>query len=236
MTEIVQNVLSTKKKDNYPDELKEFAASLMFYSAAAYEYTRQVISGLPHPETVRKWYRKFDFSPDINSDILKSLQHKAEEYKKEGKQLQFGMQADKMHIKKCVETDGKALYGFVDLGTEVSNDSDQASSALVYMLVALNGHLKTPVAYYFINDLGVQERANITKEILCTLHDFAIDNVRTFTFDGTSVNISTAESLGANFDNIDKEIFFRHPIHNDPIICARSLSYDETRQNCFIRF
>jgi len=102
LTEILKNVLSTQK-NNYPDELKEFAASLMFYSAAAYEYTRQVISGLPHPDTVRKWYRKFDFSPGISADILKSLQHKVEEYKKEGKQLQFGMQADEMHIKNVLK-------------------------------------------------------------------------------------------------------------------------------------
>lgn len=96
-----------------------------------------------------------------------------------------------MHIKRCIETDGKTSYGFVDLGTGVSNDSDEASSALIYMLVALNGYFRILVAYYFIHSLAAEERANITREILCTLHDFAIDSVRTFTFDGTSVNISS---------------------------------------------
>lgn len=122
-----------------------------------------------------------------------------------------------MHIKKYIEFDGKTSYGFVDLGTGVSNDSDEATSALVYMLVALNGHFKTPVAYYLISGFAAEERANITRIILRTLHDFAIDSICTFTFDGTSVNISTAERLGANFDNIDKEIFFIHPINNNLI-------------------
>ena len=109
------------------------------------------------------------------------------------------------------------LHGFVDLGTGVSNDSDEATSALVHVLVALNGHLKTAVAYYLINGLTAEDMANITRKILRTLHDFAIDNICTFTFVGTSVNISTAEHLAANFDDIEKEIFFRHTINNDPI-------------------
>ena len=54
------------------------------------------------------------------------------------------------------------------------------------MVVALNDHFKSPVAYYFINGLGGEERATITKEILSTLHDNEM-TVRSLTFDGTSV-------------------------------------------------
>jgi len=38
-------------------ELRAFALTLNFYSAAAYKYVRQVFNNcLPHPSTLRKWY------------------------------------------------------------------------------------------------------------------------------------------------------------------------------------
>ena len=58
----------------------------MFHSISAYEYVREEITGLPHPETVRKWYRKFDFSPEINANISDSLKEEVS-FKKDNKEL-----------------------------------------------------------------------------------------------------------------------------------------------------
>lgn len=188
----------------------------MFYSNAAYEYVRKIIPGLPHPETVRKWFRKFDFNPGISANIISSVKDHVFKLKNENKKIVFGLQADEIHIKKCTETDGKSTYGYVDLGTGITDDSNEATSALVYMLVSLNSHSKTPIAYFFINGLGAQERANITLEILKVLQDNGIE-VRSFTFDGTGVNISTAECLGADFNDINKAVFIKHPVSGQKI-------------------
>ena len=200
-----------QEKNDYPPELKEFAGSLMFYSTAAYEFVRSKFKGLPHPETVKKWFRKFNFKPGISKDILIALKNEVESYKNQNKDLIFGLQVDEMHIKKSIEFDGNVFYGFVDIGKGASDKSEEATMALVYMLVALNGHIKSPIAYYFINGLTAKERANITKEILSSLYDYGIPNVCTLTFDGTSVNISMAEQLGAKFSNFKDEVFFKHP-------------------------
>jgi hypothetical protein len=42
----------------YPDELKSFTMTLSFYSLKAYNYVRKTFKlALPHPSTVRMWYR-----------------------------------------------------------------------------------------------------------------------------------------------------------------------------------
>lgn len=54
-----------------------------------------------------------------------------------------------MSIKKQIEWNGKEHTGFVDLGTNVQDDSlPAATDALVFLLVPLNGNWKIPVAYY----------------------------------------------------------------------------------------
>ena len=64
------------------------------------------------------------------------------------------------------------------------------------MLVALNGHFKTPISYYFIRSLNAEERTNIITNNLITLNDNDINNIRSITFDGAASNISMIEKLG----------------------------------------
>lgn len=85
------------------------------------------------------------------------------------------------------------------------------------MLVSLNGHFKTPVAYYFIKSLTAEVRANIMKELLTILYENGITDVRSITFDGASSNLSMVKQLGANLQNIEKESFFEHPVSKEPI-------------------
>ena len=75
---IVKRALA-KKRGKFCPEFREFAASLMFYSTAAYEYVRKVIPILPHPTTVRRWFAKFDLSPGICDPVLRSIQRKIQE-------------------------------------------------------------------------------------------------------------------------------------------------------------
>jgi len=63
------------------------------------------------------------------------------------KKLQFGMQVDEMSLKKQIEFKHGECYGLVDIGgSNNTGKSEEASYALVFMLVCLNGHFKTPIA------------------------------------------------------------------------------------------
>ena len=59
------------------------------------------------------------------------------------------MQVDEISIKKMIDWDGKQYHRQVDLGLN-NDESEEATYALVIMLVCLNGHFKTPISYYFI--------------------------------------------------------------------------------------
>lgn len=218
LSEILQNLLTTKKNKIYPPALKEFACSLLFYSTSAYHYVRNnFLKFLPHSQTIRKWFSKIDFSPGISKPILDNLKVMIDKHTAKGVKLQFGVQVDEMSIKKGIEWDGKRYHGQIDLGLQ-NEETEEATYALVIMLVSLNGHFKTPVAYYFIKGLTAEVRANIMKEVSTVLYENGIIDVRSITFDGASSNISMVKQLGANFQNIEKESFFEHPVSKEPIV------------------
>lgn len=123
---------------------------------------------------------------------------------------------------KKTEWDGNKFHGLVDIGTNDNDCEDvvEANYALVFMLVALNGHFKTPVAYYFIHSLASDERANITRQILLFLHEYGISDVCALTFDGASTNISMVEELGCKVRNDEENTFFQHPATGTPIFAV----------------
>jgi hypothetical protein len=73
---------------------------------------------------------------------------------------------DEMAIRKHIEWDGSRFLGYVDIGTEV----DEASEALVFMLVAFDASWKLPCAYFLVEGLKGPERANLVSECLVKLH------------------------------------------------------------------
>lgn len=171
---------------------------------------------LPHPQTIRKWYSNIDFSPGISKLILDNLKNMIDENTAKGLKLQFGLQVDEISIKNSVEWDGKKYHGQVDLGLE-NEESEEATYALVYMIVSLNGYFKTPIAYYFIRSLTADVRANITNQILTVLHDNGITDIRSMTFDGAATNLGMVKHLGANIQNFE-DCFFKHPITKSCIV------------------
>lgn len=94
--------------------------------------------------------------------------------------MKYGLEIDKMFIKKCVEWDGRKSYGLVDVGINLDDidDDREATYAFVVMLVALNGHFKTPISYYFIKSLNAEERANLITNNLIILSEKDIKNIR----------------------------------------------------------
>ena len=60
--------------------------------------------------------------------------------------------------------DGK-YHGYVDIGAETTDDSAPvAEDALVLMAVSLNESWKIPIAYFLVDGLTGEERANILKK------------------------------------------------------------------------
>lgn len=129
---MVMNQLHTFSGNTVTPELRSFALTLHFYSPAAYNYVRKTFKKcLPHPSTIRKWYSTIDGSPGITQESLNAIAMK--------------------------------VKGYINYGHKV-NDSDampKATEVLVFLIVALNSHWKIPVAYFLINGLTAEEKANL---------------------------------------------------------------------------
>lgn len=91
-----------------------------------------------------------------------------------------------------------------------------AKEALVYLLTGLNERWKIPVAYFYIDGLTSQERAEITQKILNFLAPSGI-NIIALTFDGLLANIKMCTELNADVYNIRP--YFRHPTCDHDIVC-----------------
>ena len=67
-------------------------------------------------------------------------------------------------IRRQVEWDGKMYTEYVDFGSQVDDDSlPVAKEALVFLIVSITGRWKIPVAFFFIDGLNVNERANLVQ-------------------------------------------------------------------------
>jgi hypothetical protein len=95
------------------------------------------------------------------------------------------------------------FYGRIDLGPgQDQNDSDntqQATKALVFLAVCANGHWKIPLEYFLIHSFTGNERASLLTKCF---ELFADTGAKCFslTFDEAPTNIEMCKSLSANFD------------------------------------
>jgi len=92
----------------------------------------------------------------------------------------------------------------VDLGTMLPTEDDQdnaqeATNALVFLAVCMNGHWKVPLGYFLIHSFCGSERANLLTKCIELMNETGAvcDSI---TFDGDPSNLSMFTSLGANFD------------------------------------
>lgn len=111
---------------------------------------------------------------------------------------------DEMAIRQQIEWNKskQKFIGYVDFGSIIdeSENLPVAKYALVYMLTGINQRWKIPVAYFFVNLLTAEERANITRKVLEFVATSGV-NVIAMTFDGLSANISMCNKLNANIYN-----------------------------------
>jgi len=201
--------------------LRKFAMTLHFYSPSAYSYVRTIFSNaLPDVSTIRKWYSKLDGLPGMTKESFQAIALKVEEMKGNGKQLYGCLIIDEMSIKQHVHWTGTRHQGYVDFGlggkTEEMDNLPYAKDAFVILVVGMNTNWKVPIAYYLINGISTEEKANIILSCLQELDTTGII-IKTLTFDGAANNLSMASELGANLQYPELKPYFLHPNTNEKI-------------------
>ena len=200
----------------YPAELRAFALTLNFYSAKAYEFVRETFDlCLPHPKTLQKWYRSVDGNAGFSEQALQAVRGRAEAV---GGGLVCALMMDEMAIRRQVEWDGQSYVGYVDLGTNVDDDSlPVAREALVFMIVSVTERWKIPVGYFLIDGLNGNERANLLCTCLSKLYEVGA-HVVSVTFDGCSANLTMVSKLGCKLNSLTPTTSFIHPANDDKFV------------------
>lgn len=225
--EIFKRMLQGPSQQQYTPQLRAFALTLHFYSPKAYNYVREKFNdSLPHPDTISRWYRAIDGSPGFTTEALTVLKMKKAELENSGQKMLCNLVMDEMSIMRKVEWTGQKFTGFVDIGADVFGDNlPEAKDVVVFLLVALNGHWKIPVGYFFVDGLQGQEKANLVCNLLKFLQEAEVI-VTSFTFDGAPANLRMAEVLGANLKDPQSLVpYFHHPVTNEKIFIFLDLCH-----------
>lgn len=99
-----------------------------------------------------------------------------------------------MAIGKHMEWDGKKLRGYVDIGTEMDDDStDVATEAIVFMVLPVDSHLPPRVFPHQRDE--EKQRANDTKLCSTKLAEAEVRPV-SLTCDGLSCNTAMSRTCG----------------------------------------
>ena len=73
---LFQNVMKNSRRASrgrrYSDEVKEFAVTLQFYSAKAYDYVRKILS-LSHSSLIQKWAQSINCEPGFLTEAFETL-------------------------------------------------------------------------------------------------------------------------------------------------------------------
>lgn len=187
-----------KVAKKYSLELRKFAVTLNFYSPKAYQFIRREFnSALPCPRTLSKWYTHVNAEPGFTKEALNTLELAC---KNTQTPIYCALMMDEISIRKHLDFNNDKYFGFVDFGSEIQSDCvDQATECLVFMVVAINFSWKLPVGYFLCNHLNSDQKTNLVRRCINILSDTGVTIV-SLTFDGCSVNLSMARSLGCCLD------------------------------------
>jgi len=139
---INRNLKSRNTK--YSPALRSFALTLQFYSSIAYLFVRKTFKNLlPHPSTIKKWYSVIDGEPGFTKEAFQSLTLRVRE---SVDPVICNIVIDEMSIRKQITFLNGKCYGGVDLGTtqEQVDNVQEATNALVFLAVCINGHWTIP--------------------------------------------------------------------------------------------
>lgn len=99
------------KNRKYSEEIRAFALTLHFYSAHAYDYVRKKFNNLlPHPQTIRQWYKVVNGEPGFTREAFEAIKAKVDG----AGPIIINLVLDEMSIRQLVEYQNGKYYGFVD--------------------------------------------------------------------------------------------------------------------------
>lgn len=214
----MQNIRNTNKnkkqiRSQFPKELRSFAMTLQFYSTKAYEYVRKTFClALPSCSVIRTWLSGIDCKPGFTACSFQTLKRIVAENHDRNEETLVSLLIDEIAIRKHIEFTGNRTWGYIDLGTDLEDDTLAcATEAFVIMVVSMKRRWKLPIGYFFIKSLSASDKANIIHNSLRKLYDIGV-KVTSLTCDGPSANFAMAKELGINYSNInDIQSFFLHP-------------------------
>lgn len=214
----------------YTDDVKNFAVTLQFYSAQAYDHVRKFLA-LPHPSTIRKWASSRNCSPGFLVEVMETLKRDMHEDRRE-----VVVMFDSMHLKKAYSYDtgtqtyiGSVNYGHLHTGCE----DTLATEALVFMVVGLKKHFKLPIGYFLIDKISSDSQAQILRNAI-TLVTEAGHSVVAVVCDGNYTNQATATALGCNLSDPDNlKTNFKNPVTNEDVyFCFDACHLIKNVRNC----
>lgn len=206
--------LGKKVPKKYTPEVRQFALSLHFFSAKAYDYVRKQFNTiLPHSRTLGKWYSHVNAEPGFTDEALKTLKLKVQN---SSQPTYCSLTFDEMSIRQHLESDGVKYYGRVDFGNGLNTDDlEMAKECLVFMLVSLNENWKLPIGYFLSAGLNSSQKVTLTQHALNIVRNTGVI-VTSITFDGCSTNLTMARLLGCNFNlNSFKSTFITNYSDNE---------------------
>lgn len=221
---LIEKELKSLKKNKtdgtrYPEDVKQFEATMNFYSPQVYNLLRKYLH-LPRPRTVRKQAASVSCEPGFLREVIYHLKMSVS---RDQSMKDCILMFDSMAIRKEIVYEQKTscYVGFVDCGRlQVSTSDVLATEALVFMVVGLNGRWKYPVAYFLVDHLSGAVRAEMVNQTLCMLTDSGL-TVHGIVCDCSYANQRTASQLGCLlFSGLTKPCF-AHPAQtsNSAYIC-----------------
>ena len=220
----------SKHARRYTEEVKNFAVTLHYYSAQAYEYVRKFLT-LPHPSTIRQWASSRNCSPGFLSEVLETLKKDMAEDRRD-----VVVMFDAMHLKKAYSFDtgsqtyvGSVNYGHLHTGCEDS----LATEALVVMVVGMKKHFKHPIGYFLIDKISGGTQAQIVRDAISLVTE-AGHSVIAVVCDGNYSNQATATALGCDFsDPTNIKSHFTNPVTQENVFfCFDACHLMKNIRNC----
>lgn len=207
-----------KKSGKYPPGLRAFALSLHFYSPRAYNFLREELGTLPTPRTMRGWYSKIDTEPGMSSAAIEALNSKINQEKATGKKEIFAaLMMDEMAIrpKMCWDPQKKKFRGFENYGMpNLCKTKRKAKEVLVFLINAVNGRWKIPVAYFLTAGLNGETKAQLVLDVLRFLSTVDM-RIISLTFDGHPANRKMVEELTSL--KFGSATYFLHPVQGHKV-------------------
>ncbi|GFR99804.1 THAP domain-containing protein 9 [Elysia marginata] len=137
----------SKHSHQYTDELKTFAVTLHYYSAAAYEFLRKYLC-LPHANSIRRWASSHNVQRGFLDSVICFLKEKLET---DPDIKDVTVMFDAMSIRKELIYDQKqqVYAGYINHGHLQTAAADTlASEVLVFLAFGLKRILNTPLLIF----------------------------------------------------------------------------------------